>query len=667
MSEEFRNTTPGMHRSFRLDSFEEGEQRIVKKLSSEWYLTHSGEDIELGATSKYRYFLMKPTRNYAEMFNLEREIMCVFSPYPVFESRTLDAFDIIKDKYQDLRVEHVCRVLISADNNIEQKISDLLKTDPEQPIIIPFSYDELLGSYDSFFIRNRFCRNFYTRDLFAFLSPLTKDLYFFGRSELILNIVNRHRSREHTALFGLRKTGKTSIIYAIERLLKTYDEEYLSFDCENPSIHQRRWNELLYAIVEKYKDTRNSKYKISDRSKYTPSDAADHFLKDMLGIYQSKKRKATLLIFDEIERISPRTGAAIHWRDGEDFVFLWQTLRSFFQRYPDVFTYMIVGTNPSCIEHPSIGVHDNPIFGSIPFQYVPCFTVQKTREMVRKLGRYMGLKFEELVYAKLTEDFGGHPFLIRQVCSFISSCAKGERPYHVDRTVYDSAKKNFQLNAKNYLDMVVRVLHDWYRDEYDMLVLLAQRDAKSFKELAQDRSYINHLIGYGLISQGKDGFTFNIEALRDYLVSQHRYERTNLSVEERIAEISERRNRLEMSIRKLARNQLITFFGEAVANDKVIAALPANRRDKLLSYGIRKLLHPSESPLFWNELTTIIDREWDAFVHVFQLGKDKLTIAFNDINHYRVDAHARNISDDDFQQLRLHFKKLESDLEKWFD
>ena len=117
------------------------------------------------------------------MFNIDREIIAVFSPYDNFEPRTLDAFDYASSKLQDLRVENVCRLLISKDKYIEDKISNLLKSDPEQPIIIPFTYQELTNPYNDYFLRNRFRKNFYSRDLFAFLSPLTKDLYFFGRTD----------------------------------------------------------------------------------------------------------------------------------------------------------------------------------------------------------------------------------------------------------------------------------------------------------------------------------------------------------------------------------------------------------------------------------------------------------------------------------------------------
>ena len=211
-------TNAGMHKTFMLSRFPERERAILNRLKAWWYLTNSGDDVTLGANAKLSYFLMKPITAFAEAFNLEREIICVFSPYPNFEPRTFDAFDVAKKRYQELRPEAICRIVISDDQNVESKVETLLKSDPDQPIVVPFTYDELLKG-DEHDIRNRFSRHFYRRDLFNFLSPLRKDLYFFGRSELIQELVNRHLSGEHTGLFGLRKSGKTSIIYATERYL----------------------------------------------------------------------------------------------------------------------------------------------------------------------------------------------------------------------------------------------------------------------------------------------------------------------------------------------------------------------------------------------------------------------------------------------------------------
>jgi hypothetical protein len=106
-------TSPGMHRQFVIDRFAEDEQKILRKLMREWYLTNSGQHITVAA-SAYDYFLLKPTQAFAEMFNLEREIIAVFSPYQTFEPRTLDAFDMAQERLSDLRAETVCKDLLPA-------------------------------------------------------------------------------------------------------------------------------------------------------------------------------------------------------------------------------------------------------------------------------------------------------------------------------------------------------------------------------------------------------------------------------------------------------------------------------------------------------------------------------------------------------------------------
>jgi len=655
-----------MHPHFILEPFQPEAKKILGRLSTEFFLT-SGGKINL-LKSEYNYFLMKPTSVFSEMFNIEREVLCVFSEYENFEPRTLDAFHIAQNELADLRVETVCRVLISNDPAIEQKIESLLKTDPEQPIVIPFTYSELSANFDNYFLRNRFREHFYSRDLFSFLSPLKKDLYFFGRSEIIQELVNRHRSGEHTGLFGLRKSGKTSIVYAIERHLLSNDELFLSIDCESPSIHKLRWNELLQKIVFEFKRIKSSKSKINeDPERYTEKTAADSFNVDMLRIYESKKRTPALFILDEIERISPSTGSSAHWASGEDFVYFWQTMRGFYQRHPEVYTYLLVGTNPNGVEMPIIAKQENPLFASIPSQYVPSFTVDQVRQMVRKLGRFMGLQFEELIYAKLTDDYGGHPFLIRQICSRIHKHCKGERPVKVNKKIYEDVRKLSKIDTDQYLEMILQVLIDWYPDEYEMITFLAQGDYESFNEFASEHSsYTKHLVGYGLLQQSTDGFTFNIESIKDFLESKARYQRINLTDEEKIDEISNRRNKIEKGLRIILKNALKQAVGKKNAGDKALSAIPTPRRDAIGTNDIDIILHKDNSPLYFPDLKNLINREWDTFKNIFEIEKNKILVMLDDINSCgRPDAHAKGIKDDDFTQLRLHFKKLEDILENW--
>ena len=356
---------------------------------------------------------------------------------------------------------------------------------------------------------------------------------------------------------------------------------------------------------------------------------------------------------------------------GEDFVLFWQTLRAFFQRNPGVFTYMLVGTSPTCIELPRIGHHDNPLFRSIPVQYVPPFTVDQTKEMVSKLGHYMGLQFEEVLYGRLVIDFGGHPFLIRQFCSEIHEGCRGQnRPISVDRALYGKIMQRFKGMAVDYLEMIVDVLRNWYRDEHDMLMFLARGDEITFNEIAHDNMrYTKHLIGYGLISQSVHGYTFNIEALKDYVGRVQRYEKLHLDQDEKRNEISERRNNIEMGLRALIKDALIMSKGRQKAAQSVLNSIAEKRRDQIESRDIENLLSKDNSPLYFDELISIIKREWTDVRNIFgdrSEEKQKIEIMLKEINAVgRPDAHAKYADEDDFTQLRLYFKRLERILNDW--
>lgn len=660
-------TNPGVHKTFHMDRFDPREKQILQRLQNWWYLTNSGKEIVLGANARISYFLMRPVTSFAEMFNLDREIICVFSPYPNFEPRTLDAFDFAQKRYEGLRTETVCRILISGDPKVEEKIDNLLKNDPEQPIVIPFTYQELETCKDEYLIRNRFRTHFYSRDLFAFLSPLKRDLYFFGRTELIQSQLSRHRSGEHTSLFGLRKSGKTSVIYAIERSLGVNDEYVLSIDCENPSVHQLRWNELLRKIALQYADIKQSGMKVGDAYAYSEKAAADQFAVDISKIYRSQTPKPTLFIFDEIERISPKTASADHWRAQADFVYFWQTLRGFYQRNPEVYTYMLVGTNPACCESSTLNGHENPLFKSVPSTYVPAFELQHVREMVRKLGRYMGLKFDEAVYGLLADDFGGHPFLIRQICSDIHKACKGDRPQTVDKPLYLRVKREFEAKSVEFMEMMVQVLRDWYPDEYAVLTYLAQGDEASFNEFALAHpDYTKHLVGYGLLQKSANGFAFNIEAIKSYIASRHKYERINLTQEEKVAELSARRNAIERALRGVIKTALKIAVGKDKAQKAVLASIEEKRREKLRAHDLDHLLSRDDSPLYFLDLVCIIEREWSLFEHLLEGRKDRISFVLREINDVgRPDAHAKFVSNKAFTQLRGYLTLMEDLLMDW--
>ncbi len=265
---------PGINPRAEFSRFSDDEKKIVRRISQDWYVTNSGGDLCLGPTSFYRYLLVKPIDMFQEMFNIERELVLIFSSYENFEPRTLDAISAAIKKHQMLRIERICSILISKDDDIERKLKELLKNDHEAQIVVPFTYNEILSdSADPYFFRNRFKKHFYTRDLFASEAPLKKDLYFFGRTDLVHSLVNRHRSNQVSGLFGLRKTGKTSVIFGVQRALEKVGSKSAFLDCQNPAFHRAPWNKSLFYVLNEIKRQHDLGQRLGNDTDYTEENA----------------------------------------------------------------------------------------------------------------------------------------------------------------------------------------------------------------------------------------------------------------------------------------------------------------------------------------------------------------------------------------------------------
>jgi hypothetical protein len=371
------------------------------------------------------------------------------------------------------------------------------------------------------------------------------------------------------------------------------------------------------------------------------------------------------LIFDEIENISTNTAPASHWSEGIDFALFWQSLRSIFQRNTNLFSYLIVGTNPTCIELPKIKNIDNPIFNHFTPLYIPGFSVKESREMIRKLGRRMGLQFDESVFSKITEDFGGHPFLMRHVCSLISNDIKElERPVQVGRQAYAKAKQSFILNHSNYLEMILSVLKDYYSDEFEMLTYLANDDLKTFEEFAElHPSYTLHLLGYGLLKKERGNYDFNIDSIKEYVLEQGKYRRIGLTNTEMWSEISLRRNSSEVKLRKVIKILLKANLGVVDAKQVVLDIFGGQRKSKLSPLTYDELFNAAKSEIYFSDLAKIISKKWDFFKHSFEQTKQDTFRQLDFINSSRADAHAKELSAEEFAYFRLCMASIEKDLD----
>jgi len=430
----------------------------------------------------------------------------------------------------------------------------------------------------------------------------------------------------------------------------------------------RRWNRALYFIIQEIKKQNTLSIRLSNEELYTETNASTYFEKDIIKIYNKVHQKSIMIIFDEVERITFQVSPTEHWKKGLDFVYFWQAIRSLFQKLNNVFSYLVVGTNPKCVETSMIEDQDNPIFSQVPYEYIPPFDVSQTRQMVRKLGNIMGLKFDEIIYSKLVEDFGGHPFMIRIVCSSINEIAKFERPVRVDKTLYDKGKVNFNKSYSNYIEMILTVLKEYFKDEYEMLKFLALDDIDSFNEFAMlSNEYTNHLLGYNIIDENNNQYCFKIESVKQFLLDSNKYQKLNLSVKEITSEVSERRNQLEPKIRTIIRTVLQANYGVRDAKNKVLDIMGGKRKEKYNSLSYKELFNPNIVEIYFDDLRKIILKYWNYFENIFGKDKNKFHSNIDTINKYRIDAHAKKIDNEEFMILRLCFSNIEKQVNNFLD
>lgn len=655
--------------------FSRDEIQIINNIADSWLVTKVGY-VSLSQSTSFKYVLIKPTTKLQEMFNIEKEVGIIFSDYDDLQPRTLDAFDALVEELATWRIEKICSVLISKDTNVENIVNDFIRSDTEAKIIVPFSYKELLSSQSiSNIIENKFRKYFYDRDLFSFNSPLKKDVYFFGRKDLIQKIINKHKSHENSGLFGLRKTGKTSVIFGIKRALERENSSSpIIIDCQDTSFNKRRWNQSLYYlclktfdVVKEMKTKQNKKISFKEpiESLFTNENASLE-TKKYLKLCKTYMNDTLFFIFDEIENISIKTSPVLHWKNGEDFIPFWQTLRSIFQTETNLLSYLIIGTNPYCIEQPLINNADNPIYNFITPEYISGFTVSDTKEMIDKLAKIMGLYFDETIFAKLTEDFGGHPFLIRQVCGIINTLVNEKhitKPSKVDRILYSEAKNLFVQKNTKYIEMILTVLLNYYEDEYLMLEYLATNNLEEFNSFAEDPTLTNHLLGYGIISKTNNNYDFKVDLIRDFILSKNKYKNNNLSIEDKWKEISERRNKIEPKLRTLIKMILKSSLGASESKTIVLNIFGGKRKEELSSLSYADLFNPNKSTIYFSDLSKIISTQWALFKNIFTESKQDTFLNLEKINNYRSDAHAKNIADEDFFLFRILIKKIETDIE----
>lgn len=647
----------------------------VESFSKYGLITFSKEDTF--KSSKYSYHFIKPIAKLKELYNLGDEmlILCCNDNFTNFKSRAKDYIDMLMTSMYRNRLDKITCFLIDDCDNIVELVKQDRIENPDARLIVPFTYDELKRGLTEEALQSRLRSFLYERDLFGIATPLHNENMFFGkdRTNIISELFGKYQRGEHGGLFGLRRIGKTSVLNILQKRVEESSGVSIYFDCSK--YHHFRWNDFLRQIIkeiiekyrislEEYRVNLPSDFAVELTDKrYIEQRAKISFEEDLKQLYTAFSNKRILLIFDEIEQISFITSPSNHWKKGNDSLYFWQALRSISQTDNMIFSFIITGVNPTRIELSKINTIDNPIFGILTPNYISLFEYNDIKTMVSEIGGHLGLKFDEEIYSKLIEDYGGHPFLTRQICSKINNdvLSEGyERPYTVSKYNYEFKSNEYQSQMHSVITQILGVLEEYYPQEYELLKTLALNGSNEFKKkLTLGSNSCLHLEKYCLIQKDSNQYFVRIRSIGNYLNEKYKNEAITNSVSDQRAQVTIRRGNIEDQLRELILNNLKIKYGKK-AHDRLIEIIKNSTKDQNQLAKLQSLdLRNSMRELYFSQLKILISKDWSSYQTIFS-DKFKFEHMSEIINQYRIDAHAKSLDEEEEAILRYAFKYFES-------
>ena len=275
------------------------------------------EQKHLNNTTIYA-FLLKPEQYITEAFGVDREILLAFSEYVTLQPRSLQALDMLFDIFPfKNRVDSLNCFFISRDRSVKDNAGVISFSNGRSRSIVPFVYDDLIENRnDSWYVRNVLRANFYDVDLFGYTLPLRDESTFFGRQQVISRYIDAIKRGENRGVFGVRKAGKTSLLFKIDRIVREQKLGFVFFyDCKSPSYRSLHWNELLGEICNNIA----KRLYIKIRMEYDVKNIIKSF---RYVVHEAFKRNLKIIIlFDEIEYISFKSPMNAQWHS--EFIDFW--------------------------------------------------------------------------------------------------------------------------------------------------------------------------------------------------------------------------------------------------------------------------------------------------------------------------------------------------------
>lgn len=366
------------------------------------------------------------------------------------------------------------------------------------------------------------------RDLYSSTLPVS-GRRFFGREKLLLQLTDDVHHGHFLGIYGLRKTGKTSLVYQLrDEKLRGEATAYADLqasaaltvkDCS--PLYWELERDLYLRLKDRNPEAANL-LRLGKVERYSDlalgglpppllfAEDIRSFL-DALTTGRIAGIKHLVFVLDELERILPVAGQ----RGIPGYIEFFGLLRGLAQTYRGVMSSVVVAANAAISERGYWEGRENPVFALYKPVFLPPFTEDECREMIHTLGKGMSVYWDDEAVKLVFQETGGHPFLSRALCSRITRQFP-VRPITVTLDMVQEAIPLFVRDDGDKLEQITELLHISFPEEESLLEQIALGETTS--DVSDEA--LRHLLGYRLILSDGSGYRITLNLLQRWLRRQ---------------------------------------------------------------------------------------------------------------------------------------------------
>ncbi len=467
-----------------------------------------------GSSTHIIAFLLKPRSDrLINGLGLDYEVFFAFSPFTTLEPRSIQLVSEIfnnSDYPFQGRVEPKICYFASKAQDTKDWINSYCAQHKQDRLFIPFTESDLKHhAQDADFVIGEIHASLGTADRFKITQPLDDDLFFYGRDQEIRRALDHIGKHECCGFFGLRKSGKTSVLKKLGRILKGDESFRVVFaTAYDPSVRKLRWNELIRRLVE-------ASGIDHENCPFSEASASD----DLVNTLAANPNTTMVVIIDEIEFILPSTSNEEHWKT--DYLDFWHSIRNA-RDAGQKLSVVVAGVSPVIAEMTSFDKFQNPMFGILTPIYLAGLSEPELANMIHGISKLYGYSFDDAAINLIHQDYGSHPLLSRLACHYAIEMAreKGHKPPHVISDGYLRRTRSLRDGELHfYVLHVVQEFQRAYPEEYEILKAIAICDHDLIAKSRKRRDAMAHLTKFGVISTSGTPFIL-CDAVRDYVAEE---------------------------------------------------------------------------------------------------------------------------------------------------